>query len=275
VLARLSIQIHPMPEILNQHSARAAQKLAFCYLCGEAFDDGPGRMNHPDHVPPKRLFAAADRNFPVKVSSHESCNNQLSGRDEVIAQLVAAVHGKYPSPGNVKLRFKKLKTESIENEYFGVVGVHIEHEVIRWVRGFHAALYGEFLVDQPSSQFCVSLPFPRLLSDETLTDGLLRNHVSFVAEIKRNRLAGRLDRIISNREKCVYECVWSKSDDGQDVCIFALKLYEWSRLADRRLDRRSCVGLYHPREGRPKTATQATTLEMPIAHIEVLDAFAK
>jgi hypothetical protein len=264
-----------MPEIVIQQTARAAQKLAFCYLCGEPFENAPGRNNHPDHIPPKQLFATRDRNFPIKVACHESCNNCLSNRDEVIGQLVAVVHGKYATPERLKLEFETVRAETTGNEYFGVTGVNVEHEVIRWIRGFHAALYGEFLADQPDCQFCVSLPFPRLLNNKALNDGLLCNHVSFVEEIKKNRHAGRLDRIVANNHQCVYECVWSKSDDGQHVCIFALKLYDWSRLADQRLNRRSCVGLYLPANGRPEIATPATRLEMPMSHADLLDAFAK
>ena len=265
-----------MPEIISQKAARAAQRLLFCYLCGEPFDDRPGRQNHPDHIPPKELFAKQDRDFPIKVAAHETCNNALSDKDEVIAQLVAVIHGKYPKPERVRLGFEVVDDDTTGDELVGVSGTNVEHHVVRWVRGFHAALYGEFLADQPECQFCVSLPFPRLLSGSSrklLNDALLRNHVTFAEEIKKNRLAGRLDRIVSNNAQCVYECVWSESDDGQPVCIFALRLYDWSQLADPRLDRRSCVGLYLPVDGRPELGTKATTLEVPISHTDPLDAF--
>ena len=123
----------------------------------------------------------------------------------------------------------------------------------------------------------MSLPFPRLLTGphaKAVKDGLLQNHISFVEVIKKNRLAGRLDRIVSNNGQCVYDCVWAKDDYGKSVCIFALKLYDWSRLADSRLDRRSCVGLYLPSERRPTLGTEATTLEMPISRADLLNAFA-
>jgi hypothetical protein len=266
----------PRPAILTQKQARAAQTLQFCYLCGEPFDVTSGRENHPDHIPPKELFAKQDHDFPIKVAAHESCNNQLSDKDEGIGQLVAVSHGKYAKLSRLRLDFKMVEDQATGEEFIGVSKVHVEDQVIRWVRGFHAALYEEFLTGD-RNRFCVSLPFPRLLTGphaKSVNDGLLRNHISFVEEIKKNRVAGRLDRIESNNGQCVYECVWTNMDDGQPACIFALKLYDWSRLADPRLDRRSCVGLYLPITGRPALGAEATTLEMPISRADILDAFA-
>ncbi len=113
-----------MTEILTQKAARAAQKLPFCYLCGEPFDDARGRQNHPDHIPPKELFATEDRNFPIKVAAHQSCNNRLSDTDEVIGQLVAVVHGKYAKPERLRLDFKVVVDQASGAEYLGATGTN-------------------------------------------------------------------------------------------------------------------------------------------------------
>jgi hypothetical protein len=266
-----------MPSILTQKQARSAQKLPFCYYCGQAFSNVPGRNNHPDHIPPGKLFAPEDRNFPLKLSCHQSCNNVLSDSDEIIGQLVSAAHETISPPEKLRLTFYVVETES-GHQLPGVGGVNIEQQVIRWVRGFHAALYEEFLPQAPATQFLVSLPFPRLPSGaagDTFTEGLLQHHVNFVAEIRNNRRVGRLDRIECNNGKCVYQCVWTNADGGEPVCIFALKLYDWAKLADSRDNRRSCVGLYYSPTRRPKWATEGLACANPVPLFEPLDAFAE
>jgi hypothetical protein len=267
-----------MPEILTQLDARRAQKFPFCFLCAESFDpNDPERINNPDHIPPKKLFATRDRNFPLKVAAHRRCNNRYSDQDEVINQLVAAVHGTFPNQERVRLTATIVEDQITGEQFPGISGTSVEHHVIRWVRGFHAALYHEFLPDQPSTNFCVSLPFPCLLKGlqgQRVAAGLLQNHLDLVAEIKKNRTAGRLDRIQCNNGQCLYECVWSQTDDGKALCVFALKLYDWAKLADPRLSRESCVGAYLPISGRPERGTQVTMLEIPVRSTNRLDAFA-
>jgi hypothetical protein len=200
----------------------------------------------------------------------------LSDPDEVIGQLVSAVHGTTTSPEKLRLKFHIIETDT-GGLRPGVSGVNIEQQVIRWVRGFHAALYEEFLPSAPACQFLVSLPFPRLPSDvisDAFTEGLLQHHINLVAEIRQNRRAGCLDRIECNNGKCLYECVWTKADGGESVCVFALRLYDWANLAVAAENRRSCVGLYYSPAGRPKCATEGLSFENAVSLADPLDAFA-
>ena len=96
-------------------------------------------------------------------------------------------------------------------------------------------------------------------------EGILAQHPLFVQVIKKNRTARSIDRIVCCNSKCVYECVWEQTGDGQPVCIFALNLYDWTALADTdNYPKRGCVGMYMPASGRPAIATVGTRLEFPV-----------
>lgn len=99
----------------------------------------------------------------------------------------------------------------------------------------------------------------------------------FVEEIKRNRLARNLDRVVCCNEKCRYECVWSQADNGTRICIFALDLYDWLRLGDlHHFTSRGCVGSYVLSGGTvPAHATRSTQLIFNLGGDDVsLDPFA-
>ena len=68
-------------------------------------------------------------------------------------------------------------------------------------------------------------------NDEIKVDAIRPHHTFFVGQIKRNRLAGRLDRIVCYNGKCVYECVWDKADGGSQL-RFCLECVDWSDLAN-------------------------------------------
>lgn len=266
-----------MPTIADQKQAREVQKLDFCFMCGGPFcKESEHLKKTPDHLPPQAVFAVADKNFPLQVPAHWKCNNDWSNGDDVIGELVAILHGKTKEPEKTRLEFQLAKDEVTGDAVVGVGGLNIERHVIRWVRGFHAALYREFLPDQGSTDFCVSLPTPRLLSSPSATrtmSGLQRNHVKFVEVIKKNRKAARLDRIHCNNGKFTYECVWTTCDTGQDCCVFAIQLYDWQKLGPTTRPSGSCVGLYLPQNGRPTHGTQEASIEIPILNLEPFDAF--
>ena len=90
-----------MPELSTQVAFRPVQSLAFCYLCGEGFSEHAEKTR--DHIPPKSIFAPEDREPPLILPTHRNCNEAQSGYDEVVGQLIAAIHGKYPEPDRRRL----------------------------------------------------------------------------------------------------------------------------------------------------------------------------
>jgi hypothetical protein len=261
-----------MPELLSQADVRPARGLPFCYLCGQPFANR--RDNHPDHVPPAALFAVNDRNFPLKVAAHVGCNREQSATDEVIGQLIAVIHGKHPRPENNKLQSEVFETAESDSPFLAFVNTGLVGQIARWVRGFHAALYREFLpVETPCA---IHPPFPsgRVEQDGFTIDKILVQHPVFVSVIKKNRAAGRLDRIVCYNSRCVYESVWVQMDQGPWACAFALRLYDWTALADSaHFEQRGCVGWYRPLAGPPPSATRWTTVEVPFSNVQPLDPF--
>lgn len=269
-----------MPELFTQTELRSIQKLPFCYLCGSALTQ---ETTTRDHVPPKSIFATEDRDWPLILPSHLDCNGAQSGYDEIVGQLVAAIHGKYPEPANMKLNVQVAESANTGAQSAWVSGVNLHRIVGRWLRAFHAALYREYLPDndgtKDGTKFSFDPPFPighEVENGAITVDAIRPHHACFVELIKRNRTGGRLDRIVCFNGKCVYECVWDKADGGQPCCIFALNVYDWSALANTHdFRRRGCVGVYLPAKGRPAGATTATSLALPIFNAEKLDPFAR
>lgn len=268
-----------MPILRTQASIRPARNLPFCYLCGQTFNTQ--KDNHPDHVPPESIFALEDRNFPLKVASHFKCNNPQSKSDEVISQLIAVIHGKQPALKNVKLNPQIYDVDNIRDSnnnsesFLAFRNVGLVEQIWRWVRGFHAAFYSEFLPHETRKIVHPPFPIGQIQSDGFSIDKILDRQYHFVEIIKKNRLANCTDKIICYNGKCDYECVWVQMDNGFWACVFALNIYDWIRLADKHFSPRGCVGWYQPQLGRPKNGTKWTLLEIPLINLEPLDPFGK
>ncbi len=146
----------------------------------------------------------------------------------------------------------------------------------RWIRAFHAALYGHALATE--TRFAIQAPFPSgdLSGEELVEEPISDIHIKTVELIKKNRAAGNLDRICTNQGKLEYECVWDKLGDGSWTCFFALDVYDWKRLGDsNNFEERGCVGLYTPPHGtKPSNGTVATRLEFNVPNLDPVDPFA-
>jgi hypothetical protein len=225
--------------------------------------DDPTRNR--DHVPPNAIFAKQDRNHPLILPTHERCNQMESQSDEVIGQIVSLCHGR--APREDRLRFKP-NVVRVDNRAIGCIrGVQLEKTVWRWVRGFHAALYGEYVPSDRGGH--IMLPMPRL--DRGNDDN---DRARLSEAVKRNRCAGSVDRIVIRNGKCVYECFWDHLDDGRCMCVFALRLYDWEKLGLQTGTRRGCVGYYCPGGRAPADGSQTTELVFPTCNRSPLDPFA-
>ena len=270
-----------MPSLTTQQDFRKVQKLPFCYLCGEQFK--PDDNTNKDHMPPSSLFLDEDRDVPLILPTHVECNASEQVSDELLAQLIKLIHGWPLKPGHRPLDLTVVwrggKPVTLSR------GWNIHAFIRRCVRGFHAALYGQWL---PSDTWNVFHPPLRgaQLDAETgqptdkvqamlMTDAGLGQHALFAQVLKQNRVAKNTDKVVCRNGKCIYECIWSHSDSGQPICIFGLKIYDWQQFGDvAGYRRRGCVGIYGPTAGRPVPATRATDLEFPFSNSDDLDPFA-
>ncbi len=265
---RLAANAVPSMSLTTQKQLRQASDPGFCYHCGGSWT--PEDCTNRDHIPPKHLFAEADRTPPLIMRTHVSCNSMHSPYDEQIGQAVSILWKQSPTSKDVSSLHLSLQKPVGMAPFVVVQGLEFKATVARWLKAFHAALYRQALLHVSGTIF---EPFPEV---NRLGEGtnVHISHPHIVSVIKRNRAVDRLDRIVAYNEKCLYECVWSHLDDGRPMCIWALDLYGWHELGDtNNCLARSCVGWYLPTNGIPDGATQAVEIEVPHLNRQPLNAF--
>jgi hypothetical protein len=258
-----------MVSLLRQSDLRNVQNLPFCYLCGRQFVAGDSQNR--DHIPPQCIFAPVDRE-PLWLPAHTACNSAYRLLDEKIGQLIALRYGKVPRVAHRRLKFGYSR----HGDLGAVVNLDIDAAVWRWIAGFHAALYREPGIGIRGS---LVTPFPKaqMVNGRPVFAPLLVQHALFVQTIRSNRARSNLDRIVCNRGKLTYECVWQQADDGGPwMCIFALDIYDWKDLGRTGiLPARGCAGFYvTPARTVPASATRAVASSIIIPGSDRLDAFA-
>ena len=263
-----------MPNITTRDEARRVQNLEYCYLCGRPFTEED--TSTKDHVPPTKIFLEEDRDFPLWLPAHSGCNCEQSGDDELMAQLFGFVHGRPPSEKRLKLDFQGMEDTSTGSQTIGLADPGLRGVVFRWVRGFHAALYDEFVpADMPLRAIHMPFPSGRELEDGLHWDSVLPQHPMIVQHLKKAHMAGTVDTVRVRNETCRYECTWGLSDDGEAwVCLFGLQLYDWSQIGDKSVaEERGCVGIYAPARGKPGAASEITKLELAVPNLRPLHPF--
>jgi hypothetical protein len=175
--------------LLTQRDMRSAQGLPVCYLCGLTFT-ATDQVNR-DHVPPSALFLPADRDFPLILPTHYTCNHSRHLEDQTIRQLVGILHGTAPDPQHRRLDFYAGRAS--DGDLFVAAGGFDLRDIIRrWVRGFHAALYRAPLV---GDQFMTFSPLAEGDRDTFQIDPVHDIIPHFVRTIRQKRIAGTLDLV--------------------------------------------------------------------------------
>jgi hypothetical protein len=247
-----------MPTMVTARALKAIQKLPFCYICGGALRWEEATR---DHVPPKGCFAQADRaHNPVILPAHLACNNGYKVADESVGQFLSLLHGKKPKAGAHGTRLTASSVPGVA----ALKDVNLYGAVVRWVRAFHAALYGQPI--PASTRFAVELPLEVVTADdeggpEYVDSGRPNQRVLCEQTIAVNRAAGTIDRIVGWNGKLQYECTWVLTS-LHAYGVFWIDLYGWHRLS-RLQDGypRTCVGIYVLYlDELPPNATRQTTI---------------
>ncbi|MCK5113300.1 MAG: hypothetical protein KAR11_00875 [Phycisphaerae bacterium] len=196
--------------------------------------------------------------------------------DEMLAQLIAVLHGKHPKERHNKWKFGATKLPgSKHSSGIAYNGCDLKPRVWRCIKGFHAALYNEYL--ETNGHANVHLPFPEAQweGNEVKYLPILEQQYIIAEELRKSRIAKTNDRVSCYQGKCVYECIWVKSDAGIWFCMFGLRLYDWENLGDiHNFPKRGCVGIYHSIEGRPTLGTAGTLIDFSCPTEHPLDPFA-
>jgi hypothetical protein len=255
----------------SQREFRQIQQLNFCYLCARTFE--AGQVRNRDHVPNTAIFAVEDREPALILPTHARCNHDRAAEDEVITQLLGVLRGRKMV---AQARRPKLAGGQFPDGTSGIgaLGIPLRDMIFRWVVGFHAALYREPLGAAQRMTF-PPLPEGRVEGDRVSPVPVPDVVREFVLALKRNRMTGTVDEVLSRNGKCRYECVWEQADDGRRICIWALDIYSWKNLGDTlHFEPRGCVGSYVPEDGRvPPNATLATRLHVDLPNPGSLDPF--
>jgi len=265
-----------MIEITTQQQARPVSQLDFCYVCGKPFTE-----NNPstrDHVPPRSIFLAEDRNWPLILPAHEECNSEFSFSDEQAKGLLDLLRpSDDPTP---PLKTKKVGRVEREGKPAGVLlkGLSLRRIVAKLLRACHAALYREYLRNEDTNR-AVLLPCPIFDPDTGSVDKneLLPQHEMLCKVIKDNRSISNVDRIQACNGKFRFEVVWGSLDNDKKTHfgIFAVDIYEWHNLANNVLGSpQGCFGMYRlNRSPIPQNACVATSIELPHRYLEPLNPF--
>lgn len=260
-----------MPRLNTQKQFRGVQRLPFCYVCGEGFDD---ESPTKDHVPAKACFALEDRDYPLLLPTHAKCNCDHHVIDELIGQLIGLRRGSAPEPSKRRLTIRAMN-DANGGIMGGVNNLDIPTAIKRWIGAFHAALYSEHL--PLATLFAMETPFALATSEDgrVTFQGLRDQHRTFIAVLKRQRAANNTDGIRCNNGKLIYECVWDRIDDWGWLCIFGLDVYGWADLGDtKRFQRRGCAGSYILPERRlPDSATRAGPFQLDVPNTDPFDPF--
>lgn len=262
----------PFMRLASQRDFQRVRQLTFCYLCARALEGVQTRNR--DHVPNTAIFAVEDREPALILPTHSACNHDRAPEDEVITQVLGVLRGRRMV---TQARRPTLAAGTFPDGTKGVgaLGVPLQRMIFRWVTGFHAALYGEPL--GPSNHMTFPpLPEGRVEGDRVEPVPVPEIVREFVLALRRNRMTGTLDEVLSRNGRCRYECVWEQADDGRRICIWALDVYDWKSLGDTlHFEPRGCVGSYWPEDGRvPAAATLATRLHIDVPTGNALDPFA-
>lgn len=263
-------------QLLTQKHFQNAQRLPFCYLCGQPLPAAK-RERSREHVMQTTLFLEADREPALILFAHEECNRKESAYDQEMGQLVGLLNDLRPNEDHNKLSLDVQPAPS-GGETLVLTGIDFQAMIRRWLRGFHAALYREPLPSAGAFSTHPPLPSGRMEGDELKPDPIDPAHEKYVEVLKRNRAVNNLDRIICRNGKCRYECVWVRADGGQPwLCVFCLDIYDWIRLGDdNNFIPRGCVGAYARSDGGvPRHASTDSRLIFTVPNKDKHNPFAE
>ena len=260
-----------MVGIIKQKQARQVQSRDFCYLCGQNIEGyGP---TDKDHVPPRGMFKKEDRDYPIILPVHEKCNDAWQTVDDKVKLLIDILHGKDITRYSGKYRAEIA--EDKDGTLYPLIGdMPLIPMIGRIVRGFHAALYNEYLPPNTENKILSPVPKAEIIDGKVSVKRVLPQFYICSEILKRSIEANATDKIYSNNSKMRYECTWPQLDNGRRYCVFALDIYNWANLGnDVTAEEHACIGMYFLNGHMPKNATAATKIVDPFRTGEAFNPF--
>jgi hypothetical protein len=217
------------------------------------------------------LFAPGDRvDFPVILPTHQACNNQWHGADDIVGILTDALHSRTKSQDEgVTKRLEAYWLPFNGRQAAAVTNVPLASIGLRIVRGMHALLYKSHLPLQTRNSIHIPLPTAGLETGKP--EQPLDQAFVFSGAIRRALLTGTADQVSAYNGNFRYACVWDYLDGSIPFCIFAFDIYAFHHLSPPVTNFPKCfVGMYIPALV-PATASWASKIEFNLAREELLD----
>ena len=98
--------------------------------------------------------------------THHQCNQDESWADEIVGQLVNALHDKYPQKNNMKLDVQVHEHPQTKQPTLILQGINFRGFLSRCVKAFHAALYKKCLPSETRNWFDPPMPTGEKKDDE-------------------------------------------------------------------------------------------------------------
>lgn len=264
-----------MPTLLREHDFKPLKRTPFCYLCGKLFE--PSDNPTDEHVFARKTFDKTERVPSFVLPAHEECNTKKSLADSVMKGFLDLQRGEVPDK-SLGFEFVESFDKETNTPTLGVRHKRLYGAVGQWLKGCHAALYGQPLPGATKNLIFLPMRTGLFTKGETQFDPHLRQRRSFATELKRCIHAKVIDEIVCNDGRVRYACVWAHHDPPYDFswfCIFGLQVLDWFKYADENAGRLNCMGHYWPSEGLPSSATKFSPLSFPFPNAHPLDPFAE
>ncbi|MFN0051113.1 MAG: hypothetical protein ACKV0T_02920 [Planctomycetales bacterium] len=221
------------------------------------------------------MFDTKDRTPPLLVPCHVSCRTRESPRGSDARLLFRILNREGRQVATSEHEASGSATDRLS---LGVAWSDsmARNELLRWVRGFHAALYHVFLnpIGVRWTVFCPN----QFDSDQTGPDTIGSTPAqmrAFIELLDKNRAAKRIDQIVCYNECCTYECVWARADTSQWVCVWSLDMagVVHQEAGDAHREGAQVVGSYGLLEMPPPIAMKETPFGVSLSGRELFRVF--
>ncbi len=221
--------------------------MAVCYLCGAALPSIDS-VRQQEHVVPEALYGAqptkAEDRWKIWLWTHGACDRDRKSKDDhVVIQFhrAHAARGRRARKGDARTILKRTVPVSCSDQSpaIGILAAEMRRAPWKWVRGIHAALYGEFLPEQTWRVMIPPVPSFAKLDLKSVEEQLERE--KFVADGIIDRLAAGIrtrseDGVFAWGRKVRFQCVWSRDDQVKYPpwrCFWSIDypgVLEWSEM---------------------------------------------
>lgn len=235
--------------VLTQSEMQEARShIDFCYVCGNPLPQrGPGFRKQVvgEHVVPRNLLGQPPRRdaWAVVLDMHPACEETAKRVDDDLLSVLQKINtndrADWPDAGHVRNLDFEMVVATIGDGSRGIPAFGNAEPVLKgawtWIRGLHAALYGEFLPAEADHCAFPSVPACSTTGGITMQDAEEHGFVCREA-VRLGVRRGKWDGVVAWGSRLSYRCVWKHVPPEYGgptwFCFWGLLfpgVLEWSR----------------------------------------------